>query len=1073
MTARDIAAEARAFTPPGDGGRVEGERRQVTALFCDLVGSTELSARLDPEDMHELLSAYHQACAAVVARFDGYTAHYLGDGILAFFGYPRVHEDDPHRAVHAGLGILEAIDELSMQLGRRLDARLAARVGIHTGLVVVGEMGLDNLRNLDIVGQTPNMAARLQALAEPNTVIVSEVTRRLIGGFFDSSELGSRSIKGLERPVPVYRVHHQSAARNRLEAVGPIGLTPLVGRGVEVNALLEAWRRVRAGAGGVVLLRGEPGIGKSRLVRELARHVATEPDAWMTPCQCSPYRQHTSMYPIGDVLERVAIGFHPSDGAETKLRKIEGWAASHGLEPSPAVPLIASLLSVPLDDRYTPLGLMPERQKQLLIETIVGTLCTIARRQPLLFIVEDLHWTDPSTEEFLGSLIERAGGHRILVLLTARLDYNVPWSGLALGEIKLERLEAELVTELAREVAGGREFPSEVRDQIITKADGVPLFVEELTKTVLESGLLVETDSRFVLVGPLSALAVPVSLEGSLLARLDQLPAAREVAQIAAVLGRDFSEELMLALVTELGTHDDETLERSLRQLVDAGILHEQYSASGTGYMFTHALIRDAAYESLLKSGRRAYHEQILRILTTQFPETSDTQPELLAHHASEAGLYDRAIVLWRSAAQRAIERSGNAEAIAYLNTALALLDKIPDHARRTEHELEARVALGVPLIAMRGYAAPDVAHTYARAHALSREVGETSQLPNILWGLWVYYVTGGSLRDALETAAQYGALSEAHPDDDGLAVETCQLHGVAHFYYGEFEKALSHLERGREIYNPATHHAHVFAHGGVDTGVTVMMHEALALWASGRPDTARRRMRDALALARRLSHPFSLAMAYCYAAWFHTLCRDDASALAAANTASRISEEFGFPFWAYTAGVLLGSTLARQGQLEAGIAQATQNLAAFDATGGLLGRSALEGLLADAYLAAGCPDEGLLVVGEALKGLSGREERWWEPELHRVRGELLRQQGSGPGGEVERCFERALSIARGQRAGAWELRSAVSLARLWRDRGDVRPARALLVEIDERLTEGRATDDRRAARTLLGELEP
>jgi class 3 adenylate cyclase/predicted ATPase len=1073
-SAREVAEGGAAHAPrsPETEERLgtHGERRQLTVLFCDLVGATELSARLDPEDFRDVVRAYQETCAAVISRFDGHIAQYLGDGLLVYFGFPRAHEDDAQRAVRAGLGMVEAIEGLNTRLELERGVSLALRVGIHTGLVVAGEMGGGEGHGRLAVGEAPNVAARLQGLAEPGTVVLSGATYRLVGGYFDCREMGLHSLKGLAQQVPVFQALHESAARSRLDVAAAVGLTPLVGREAEVSLLLEAWERAKEGSGRVVLLGGEPGIGKSRLVRVLAERVAQDPAAWLSPWQCSPYHQHAAFYPVIDVLERVVLEFRSEDGPENKLRKLEGWLVQYGQPPAEAVPLLATLLSVPLGDQYAPLMVTPERQKQQTVDLVVSALLLRAREQPMLLVVEDLQWADASTLELLDLLLERVESTRILALLTHRADFHPPWPGVS--RIELTRLSAAPSLAMVEHVAGGKELPAEIGAQILARTDGVPLFVEELTKSVLESGLLQENDGRYELIGPLPPLAIPETLQASLLARLDRISTAREIAQIGASLGRDFSYTLLREVVASIQTLDDEILEQGLGQLVEAEILYQRGVPPGATYVFKHALIRDAAYDSLLKSRRHFFHRQIARVLEERFPETREAEPELLAHHYTESGLHEQALVYWQKAAQRAIERSANVEALAYLETALAELAQFPEGDARVEHELGLRVTLGVPLIATRGYAAAEVKETYARARELSLQVGETPQLPNILWGLWVFYLTGGPLPQALEMAEQYREVAEAHPDDSGLLLETCQLNGIALFYMGEFERALPYLERGSDLYDPAQHHTLIFAHGGADTGVALMTHKGLALWALGYPDRAREAMQAAMECARTPSHPFSLAFAHYFLAWFHTLCRDDRNAFESADAAARICDEFGFPFWGLSSTVLRGNTLVQQGNVEEGITEMRDSLASFEATGGLLYRSALRGLLAAALGRAGHPDEGLEVLDEALAALEGREERWWEPELHRLRGEVLRAL---PGDHVEEArasLQEALDIARRQHARSWELRAAASLARLWHDQGMAEDASALLAGVAGEFTEGLDTEDLREAQSLLADIE-
>src|SRR5713101_3060708 len=650
--------------PPVARGTPEAERRQLTVLFCDLVDSTVLASQLDPEELREVVRAYQDTCAKVIARFDGHIAQYLGDGLLVYFGYPLAHEDDPQRAVRAGLGILEAMGPLNERLGPECGVPLAVRLGIHTGLVVVGDVG-DGARQEQLaLGEPPNLAARLQGLAAPNTLVISAATFQLLGGFFACQPLGTPPLKGLAQPLAVYRVLYESMARSRLEAASSTGWTPLVGREQEIGVLLERWAQVKDGLGQVVLLSGEAGIGKSRLVQVLTEQVAAEPRAWLTPCQCSPYHQHTALYPLIDLLERVVLRFEREESPEQKLRKLEGHLGQYGLPLAEAVPLHATLLSIPLTADYAPLSMSPGQQKQKTLQALLTTLLRIAAQQPVLFVMEDLHWVDPTTLEFLSLLVDQGPTARILALLTFRPDFSPPWTGRShLTQVALHRLTRPQAVELSRQVAHGKALPPEVIEQIVAKTDGVPLFVEELTKMVLESGLLQDREERYELTGPLLPLAIPATLHDSLMARLDRLAGVKGLAQLGATLGREFS----YALLQAVSPWDEEALQRGLQQLVTAEFLYQLGSPPQARYLFKHALIQDAAYQSLLRSTRQQHHQRIAQVLEARFPAVCATQPELLAHHYTEAGLHPQAIPYWQRAGQRAIERSAHVEAISTL----------------------------------------------------------------------------------------------------------------------------------------------------------------------------------------------------------------------------------------------------------------------------------------------------------------------------------------------------------------------------------------------------------------------
>ena len=715
----------------------EAERRQLTVLFCDLVDSTVLAGQLDPEDLREVVRAYQEACAKVIARFEGHIAQYLGDGLLVYFGYPLAHEDDAQRAVRAGLGMIDALGQLTTRLEQARGVHLAARLGIHTGLVVVGEMGGGTRQEQLALGETPNLAARLQGLAAPNTLVISAATFQLLGGFFACQPLGTPPLKGLAQPLAVYRVLYESMARSRLEAAGSTGWTPLVGREQEIGVLRERWTQVKDGLGQVVLLSGEAGIGKSRLVQVLTDQVAAEPLAWLTPCQCSPYHQHTALYPLIDLLERVVLRFEREESPQQKVGKLEGFLVQYGLPLAEAVPLFADLLSLPLPAAYAPLTMSPEQQKQQTLQALLTILRRIAAQQPVLFVMEDLHWVDPSTLELLSLLVDQGPTARILALFTFRPDFSPPWTGRAhLTQLTVHRLPRRQVVEVIRQVAHSKGLPPEVIEQIVAKTDGVPLFVEELTKMVLESGLLQEREDRYALTGPLPLLAIPATLHDALMARLDRLAAVKALAQLGATLGREFP----YALLQAVSPWDEATLRRGLHQLVEAEFLYQQGLPPQATYRFKHALIQDAAYQSLLRSTRQQYHQRIAQALEAQFPETVAIQPELVAHHYTEAGCYAQAVGYWQQAGQRALQRSANVEAIAHLRQGIALLTTLPDTPARVQAELTIQTTLGPALMATKGYAAPEVAAAYHRARELCQQAEETPELFPVLWGLCLLY---------------------------------------------------------------------------------------------------------------------------------------------------------------------------------------------------------------------------------------------------------------------------------------------------------------------------------------------
>jgi predicted ATPase len=1010
-----------------------------------------------------VVRAYQETCAKVIARFEGHIAQYLGDGLLVYFGYPLAHEDDAQRAVRAGLGIVAALDQLNTRLAQERGVHLAVRLGIHTGLVVVGEVGGGTRQEQLALGETPNLAARLQGIAAPNTLVISATTFQLLGGFFACQPLGTPLLKGQAQPLAVYRVLYESMARSRLEAVGSAGLTPLVGREQEVGLLRERWAQVKDGLGQVVLLSGEAGIGKSRLVQVLQEHVAAEPQAWLTPCQCSPYHQHSALYPWIDLLERVALRFERDESPPQKLRKLEGFLVQYGLPLAETVPLFATLLSLPLPTEYAPLTVSSEQQKPQTLHALLTILLRIAAQQPVLFIMEDLHWVDPSTLEFLSLLVDQGPTARILALCTFRPDFSPPWTGRShLTQVALHRLTRPQAAEITHRVAHGKALPPEVVAQIVAKTDGVPLFVEELTKMVLESGLLQERDDRYTLTGPLPALAIPTTLHDSLMARLDRLAAVKALAQLGATLGREFSYELLWAV----SPWDEDTMQRGLHQLVEAEFLYQRGLPPQATYVFKHALIQEAAYQSLLRSARQQYHQRIVQVLEARFPTLVETQPELLAHHCTEAGLSAQAVGYWQRAGQRALERSANLEAVNHVTKGLEVLTALPENHERAHRELALHLTFGPALINTRGPAAPEVERVYVRACELCRQVGDTPQLFRALWGLWYGHMAGAKLQRARELGEELLNLAQ-QLQNPMLSLEAHRALGNTLFWRGEPGLAHTHAQHGLALYDPQQMRAHALRYGQ-DSGVACRLFGALCLWLLGYPDQARQWQEAALRQAQGLLHAYTLAQALLFSTILHQWYREAAVAQEQAEAQRALCTEHGFAQYLAWSTILRGSALAAQGQWAEGLAQMREGLVAYRATGARSLGHWFHALLAEACGRAGQIEEGLRALEEALKALQITEDRFYEAEVYRLKGELLLQQSAAQQGEAEESLQQALEIARRQQAKSWELRAAMSLSRLWQRQGRQDEAYALLAPIYGWFTEGFDTADLQEAKALL-----
>jgi class 3 adenylate cyclase/predicted ATPase len=1055
----------------------EAERRQLTVMFCDIIGSSTLSEQLDPEDLRDVMKYYQGVCAEVIRRHDGYIAKYLGDGVLVYFSYPIAHEDDAQRAVRAGLEIagVMGFDDSTLSASsdmhglsvrnNQIQHRLQVRVGIHTGLVVVGEMGAGEVREKTaVVGETPNIAARLQELAEPNSVVVSSTTHRLVMGFFECRELGPHTLKGFSQPMEAYRVLRDSGVQNRFDVAITRGLTPLVGREWEVKLLSERWERVKEGEGQVAFLIGEAGIGKSRLLQAVKEYVAEESHTRIES-RCSPYHQNSSLYPVIDNLQRL-LEFRDEDSPQEKVNKLESVLKEYGFPLEDNLPLFASLLSLPRPESYPSLALTPQREKQKTLEALLAWLLKEAEKQPVLRIVEDLHWVDPSTLDYLSLLIRHVPAARIFALFTFRPDFIPPWAMRShLTQITLNRLSRKQVELMVEREAGGKALPDQVVQQIVDKTDGVPLFVEELTKMVLESGLLREQEAHFELTGPLPPLAIPATLQDSLMARLDRLAPVKEVAQLGAAFGREFTYELIHAVLPL----DEEALRGELAKLVEAELLFQRGIPPQARYFFKHALIQEAAYQSLLKSKRRLYHQKIAEVLEEQFGDIRETQPELLAHHYTEAGLSEQAIVYWHRAGQRAIERSANLESISHLTKGLELLKALPDTPKRIQQELALQITLSVPLTVTKGYAAPEVEEVFTRAKELCHKAGETAGQVPVLRGLAQFYRVKGELQTARELADELLTLAKSLENPSYLLEGRLAL-GEISFWMGELSIALDHIKQGFTIYCPQEHGSHAFLYVQ-DPGMACCGYAAWTMSIMGHADQAIKKCNEAMAVAKEQSHPYSIAIAHVFSSCLHQFRRESDLTKMHADKLIEISTEQGFPQWLALGNIMSGWAVINHGLEGEGIDDIMRGIAARRARGSEVGLTYFLALLADAYSKIGKEKQAITVLAEAIETAHKHGERFYEAELYRLKGELLLLLSQENNYEAERCFRQATEIARHQCAKSLELRATTSLSRVLKNMGKKDEAQQLLVETYGWFKEGFETADLKEAKALLEEL--
>ena len=1174
------------------------ERRQLTVLFCDIVDSTAFAEKLDPEELRNLLEVYRTCIMKVVLAQSGHIARYFGDGILVYFGYPIAHEDAAHRAVRAALGIVAAIETLNPYLQTTFGVEINVRLSIDTGLVVVWHISAEESPEaIDIVGKTPNVAARMQKLATPNSIVIGDTTHQLVEGFFKTDALGASPLRGISQPVNVYQVSGEIPAQSRLDIASESGLTPLIGREREIESLKQGWAQVLASKGQALLIAGEAGIGKSRCLQRMQASVQNHPEAVTMECRCSPYYQNSPLYPILSLFQEHIVQFSSTDTAQTRLDKLESLLRDYSIptiggdtvllsdadrevqERTPeTLPLLAELLEIPFEvqqqtvtgvvarpfgrpveqDIY-PSGWGRRQRRQQTLEVLIQVLLKMAEQKPILFVVEDLHWIDPSSIEFLTLLITRIENARIFVVLSCRTDtqpyrYGTPLAYLKGSEeasaeagdrndqdrvtsdvlersnmsIELEELlrpewanvltlaalPPPQVEEMIQHVAGETALPSEALTRIIEMTEGVPLFVEELTQMMLEnvSGLqtLPTPDGSNGTEPQSQTMEVPVTLQDLLTARLDELGAAKEIVQLGATLGREWTAELLHKVASGLELEnrlfaDFASLKGELNKLVNAYILNSSRGGVGAGeatsplrYTFRHALLRETAYQSLLRSRRQQYHQQIAEVLQ----DDGGVQPELVAHHYTEAGLPEKAVDYWHRAGQRALERSANVEGIRHITHGLAALEELSanTHTRRLEstaqQELELQTILGSALIATKGYAAPEVEGAYTRARELLETLeneeptleGKIKKLDRIkdlrfpiLFGLWLSHLVRGRFLSARELGEQCFVIAK-QAEDQAFEVEAHRALGATLYYLSEFKDALAHLEAGIELYQPQQHPVPTFLHFVADPGTTLLAYSAPLLWCLGYPLQAEERLVEAARIGEGRSHPFSDAVLLHFKAVLYQHQDEVEKVETTATQMLQICQEHGFSLWEAAATVMKGWALTELNRSEEGIPMIRKGIAAWEKTRAELLLPLFLALLAQAYQRAGQYTLALQTLDSALSVVTRTGERAYDAELTRRKGELCLALGKSTetiGGKdttsavakAESYFQEALAIARRQGAKSWELRAALSLSELWCTQDRYREAYNLLRPIYLWFSEGFDTKDLQQAKHLLEKL--
>jgi class 3 adenylate cyclase/predicted ATPase len=1056
----DGVAAAPTETTTESALRDEAERRHLTVMICDLVGSTALSTRLDPEDMRAVIDAYHAACARITRTYDGFLAEFRGDGILAYFGYPLAHEDDAERSVRAGLDIIATVGRLET----RAAEPLAVRIGIATGLVVIGDLSRgDALREHAVVGETPNLASRLQALAEPGTIVVAASTRRLLGDLFHLRDLGRHEVKGIAEPVAAWAVEGVSDSESRFEAVRAAALTGLIGREDELDFLRERQRLAWKGEGQVVLISGEPGIGKSRIAAALAERIAGEPHTRLR-YQCSPYYTSSALRPFIAQLGRAAA-FKADDTSEQRLDKLEALLAMGASRIEGAAPLFAALLSIPFGERYPPLALSPTQQRRRTLAALLDQFEGLARRQPILLSFEDVQWADATSLELLDLTVERMRQLPVLALFTFRPEFEPPWVGLPnVSTLALGRLDRSNVQSMIVRVTGGRMPPPEVTEQIVVKTDGNPLFVEELTKAVLEAGILVKDAEGYRLDGPLPPLAIPATLHDSLMARLDRLAPVKEIGQIGAAIGREFSYSLLRALVGR----DETALKDALAQLEEAELVFRRGEPPEAVYSFKHALVRDAAYESLLKSRRQQLHGQIARTLEKRFPDVVASEPEIVARHFTEAGLVDSAINYWLRAGNLALSRSANAEAVKHLRQGIELTRSLASSPERVRNELDFYLALGPAMAATEGDAASETLRVFSHARELLGDGGTLTEQMTVLWGAYLAHSMRAEHTAARDVAHQCLALAARH-EHPGMSALANRFMGQTLHFMGAFVEARVHLERTLDLCAANQEAIAAYRRFGTDDRVNALSFLAVTLLLLGYPEQSATAVGQAVSRAQAIGLAYSTALALSHVAFLGTIGCDPRRAAAHADEAIALSVEHGLASPGHRARFFRGALLAQNGDLQAGIELMRNAIAATDGNAERNRRTLYLSHLASAHTRLGQPTVALDLLDEAIQTAEVTSEKFFEAELYRVRGEMLLTLGKR--GEAEAGLRQALTIAQQQQARWWELRAATTLAKHWHDEGKYLEAYSLLQPIYGWFVEGFDTTPLKHAKALLGEL--
>ena len=1024
-----------------------GERRHVTVMFCDLVGSTSISAGLDAEDWRDLVGAYLDAASAAVTEMGGHVAKKLGDGLMALFGYPVAQENDAERAARAALSIQRALAEVNRKNTGSGKPALNARIGIETGPVVVDAAG-------EIYGDAPNTAARVQALAEPGTVVVTAQVQRQIVGLFVAEERGTHDLKGVPEPVTLFQLVRASGGGRR---AGQRHLTPLVGRDEEIAMLMRRWERARQGEGQLVLIVGEPGLGKSRLIEELRIRLRDTPHTW-TEWSCSQLLQNTPLHPIAEWgRQRFASADIPVD---RQLADLESTLTLIKIDPAENVPLLAPLLDIPLPKERLP-ALAPEEVRRRQLAAMTNWVIVGARSQPVVLALEDVHWADPTTVDFIRGMAERGAQAPLLLLVTARPEFRPPWGMRSHHTtISLAPLDRSQVQEMVAELSARHALSKQIVDGVTERTGGVPLFIEEVTRLLLERG---EQGG---------VQAIPPTLQQSLMARLDRLGPAREVAQIAAVIGRDFSYALLCAVAVM----DDAALHINLERLAEADILLVEGLPPDSDYRFKHALIQDAAYENMLKSRRQVLHRRVGEVLRDQFAAIAVAQPELLAHHFTQAGLIGAAIEWWGKAGQRSLERSALVEAAAQFTRALDQIAALPATPALRRDQIRLQVALIAPLLHVRGHAAPETKAAAERARLLIEQaeaLGEAPEDPlllfSVLYSVWLanYIAFHGDVM--CELARQFLAFAEKQGATAPLLIAH-RIMGISLLCTGDIRAGRTHLDQAIALYDPAEHRS-LASRFSVDARQSILSYRSWTLWVLGYPEAALADADQTVSDAREIGQAVTLMHALAHAPFTYCHCGNYATAKVQCDEGIALADEKGALFWKAWAMMNQGGVSVLTGKASDAVATIISAITMWRSTEATAHLPLSLTYLTRAYAELGQFVDARRCIGEAMTAVKTTRESWCEAEVNRIAGEVALMSPDADAAKAEAYFERALAVARQQQAKSWELRAAMSLARLWRDQGKTQQARELLAPVYGWFTEGFDTRDLKEAKALLEEL--